>query len=114
MKIKTIATAVILSFAAIGAAQARTPRGDTDNQPFQGTYGQDQASASRAQVLAELEQARSAGLTGNNGDIDNAPFVAQQDSGVTRAQVAAAAVDHAGSSTDIAFGDIDNQPFQGA
>ncbi|CAM3440146.1 hypothetical protein BOSP111201_04940 [Bordetella sputigena] len=112
MKIKTIATAVILSFAAIGAAQAQTPRGDSDNQPFQGTYGQGQASVSRAQVLAELDQARSAGLTGN-ADIDNAPFAAQQDSGVTRAQVAAD-IDHANSSTDIAFGDIDNQPFQGA
>lgn len=113
MKVKTIATALILSFAAIGAAQARTPRGDSDNQPFQGTYGQDQASASRSQVLAELQQARAAGLTGNNGDIDNAPFTAQADTGVTRAQVAAN-VDHRNSATDIAFGDIDNQPFQGA
>ncbi|OZI61213.1 DUF4148 domain-containing protein [Bordetella genomosp. 11] len=112
MKIKTIATALILSFAAIGAAQAQTPRGDSDNQPFQGTYGQDQASASRSQVLADLAQARAAGLTGNS-DPDNAPFVAQQDSGVTRAQVAAG-VDHRSSATDIAFGDIDNQPFQGA
>lgn len=113
MKVKTIATAFVLSFAAIGAAQAQTPRGDSDNQPFQGVYGQDQASASRSQVLAELEQARAAGLTGNNGDIDNVPFAAQQDSGVTRAQVAAN-VDHRNSTTDIAFGDIDNQPFQGA
>jgi hypothetical protein len=113
MKAKTIATALILSFAAIGAAQAGTPRGDSDNQPFQGVYGQDTSSASRDQVAAELQQARAAGLAGNNGDIDNAPFTAQDDSAVTRAQVTAG-IDHADSATDIAFGDIDNQPFQGA
>jgi hypothetical protein len=112
MQVKTIATALILSFAAIGAAQAQTPRGDSDNQPFQGVYGQADGGASRAQVLAELQQARAAGLTGNNGDIDNAPFAAQNDSGVTRAQVVAK-IDHANTPTDIAFGDIDNQPFQG-
>lgn len=114
MKVKTIATALILSFAAIGAAQAgQTPRGDSDNQPFQGVYGQDQASASRDQVVAELQQARAAGLAGNNGDIDNAPFAAQNDSGVTRAQVASN-IGHANTATDIAFGDTDNQPFEGA
>ncbi|WP_157664437.1 DUF4148 domain-containing protein [Bordetella genomosp. 9] len=111
MQAKTIATALILSFAAIGAAQAGTPRGDTDNEPFQGVYGQNESSASRDQVLADLQQARAAGLTGN-GDIDNAPFAAAADSGVTRAQVAAEA-SQANSSTGIAFGDIDNQPFQG-
>jgi hypothetical protein len=115
MKAKTIATALILTFAAVGAAQAQTPRGDTDNEPFQGVYGQDShSSVTRDQVVAELQQARAAGLSGRNGDIDNAPFAAvNDDGGVTRAQVAAG-IDHADTATDIAFGDIDNQPFQGA
>ncbi|ARP84799.1 DUF4148 domain-containing protein [Bordetella genomosp. 9] len=107
MKAKTIVSALILSFAAIGAAQAATPRGDIDNTPFQGVYGQADDGASRAQVLAELQQARAAGLTGN-GDVDNAPFLAQADSGVSRAQV----VSNIGHD-DMAFGDLNNQPFQG-
>ncbi|ANN75735.1 DUF4148 domain-containing protein [Bordetella flabilis] len=111
MNAKNIATALILSFAAIGAAQAATPRGDSDNVPFQGVYGQADTGASRDQVIAELQQARAAGLTGN-ADIDNQPFVAQADSGVTRAQVAAG-IDQSNGGIDIAFGDIDNLPFQG-
>ncbi|ANN77430.1 DUF4148 domain-containing protein [Bordetella flabilis] len=111
MNAKTIASALILSFAAIGAAQAATPRGDSNNTPFQGVYGQADTGASRDQVIAELQQARVAGLTGN-ADIDNQPFVAQADSGVTRAQVASG-IDQSNGGVDIAFGDINNQPFQG-
>ncbi|AOB29392.1 hypothetical protein AKI39_01110 [Bordetella sp. H567] len=101
MKAKTIVSALILSFAAIGAAQAANS--EPNNVPFQGVYGQAANSVSRTQVLAELQQARTAGLTGN-ADIDNAPFTAQVDSGVSRAQIAL------GSD----FGDSNNQPFQGA
>jgi hypothetical protein len=111
MKTKSIATALILSFAAIGAAQAGTPRGDSDNVPFQGVYGQADAGLSRAQVVAELQQARAAGQTGNE-DIDNQPFVAQADTGVTRAQVASG-IDRSDNGHDLAFGDTDNLPFQG-
>ncbi|OZI21107.1 hypothetical protein CAL26_27100 [Bordetella genomosp. 9] len=106
MKTKTIVSALILSFAAIGAAQA-TPRGDSDNTPFQGVYGQQASSTSRDQVVAQLEQARAAGLTAN-ADSDNAPFTAQADV----ASVPAVA-QGGGVHGDIAFGDIDNQPFEG-
>ncbi len=109
MKAKTIVSALILSFAAIGAAQAANS--EPNNVPFQGVYGQAANSESRAQVLAELQQARAAGLTGN-ADIDNAPFTAQADSGVTRAQVVAD-IDSGNTATSIAFGDLNNQPFQG-
>jgi hypothetical protein len=112
MNAKSIATALVLSFAAIGAAQAGTPRGDSDNVPFQGVYGQADTGLSRDQVVAELQQARAAGQVGN-ADPDNQPFVAQADTGVTRAQVASG-IDHSDNNgADIAFGDIDNQPFQG-
>ncbi|OZI66183.1 DUF4148 domain-containing protein [Bordetella genomosp. 11] len=110
MQAKTIVSALILSFAAIGAAQAANS--EPDNVPFQGVYGQAANSVSRSQVLADLAQAREAGLTAN-ADSDNAPFVAQADSGVTRAQVAAG-IDHADTATSIAFGDTNNQPFEGA
>ncbi|ARP87836.1 DUF4148 domain-containing protein [Bordetella genomosp. 9] len=110
MQAKTIISAVVLSFAAIGAAQAANS--EPNNVPFQGVYGQADSGVSRDQVIAELQQARAAGLAGNNGDIDNVPFTAQADSGVTRAQVVAD-IDRGNTSTSIAFGDLNNQPFQG-
>ena len=108
MKIQTIVSSVALSLALVAGAQAGTPRGDTDNAPFQGVYGQaDGHAASRGQVTAELRQARAAGLTGNS-DVDNTPFTAQAEVPTVPATVAAGGV-HG----DVAFGDIDNQPFQG-
>ena len=101
MKAKTIVSALILSFAAIGAAQAANS--EPNNVPFQGVYGQAANSVSRSQVVADLQQARQAGLTGNS-ESNNVPFTAQPNSGVSRAQIAL------GSS----FGDSNNQPFEGA
>jgi len=106
---KTIATSLIISFALIGAAQAGTPRGDSDNVPFQGTYGQADSSTSRAQVQAELQQAKAEGLVAF-GDVDNVPFAAQADSTLTRAQVADEVAKTPGAT---AFGDLNNVPFQG-
>jgi hypothetical protein len=106
MKTKLIVASLISTFALIGAAQA-TPRGDTDNTPFQGVYSQNDSSVTRAQVVADLQAARANGVA-TFGDSDNAPFVAQADNGVSRAQVAAEI-----SQPAIAFGDSDNVPFQG-
>jgi len=106
---KTIATSLIISFALIGAAQAGTPRGDTDNVPIQGTICQAATSTSRAQVQAELQQAKTEGLVAF-GDVDNVPFAAQADSNVTRAQVADEVAKTPGAT---AFGDLNNVPFQG-
>jgi hypothetical protein len=66
MKAKTIATSLIFSFALIGAAQA-TPRGDTDNTPFQGVYSQNDSSANSSQAMADTS-------THQMGDSDNTPF----------------------------------------
>jgi hypothetical protein len=110
MKVQTLISSVAISFALVAGAHAGTPRGDSDNTPFQGVYGQnDSNTASRDQVVAELQQARAAGLTGNNGDIDNAPFTAQA-SGAPATPSQAEADSVHGS---VVFGDIDNQPFQG-
>ncbi|WP_179284234.1 DUF4148 domain-containing protein [Bordetella genomosp. 10] len=71
---KILASTVLVSLAMIaGAAQAATPVSDTDNLPFQGSYGQADEGVSRAQVQAELEQAKAAGID-MLGDIDNAAF----------------------------------------
>jgi hypothetical protein len=106
MKTKLITASLIASFALIGAAQA-TPRGDTDNTPFQGVYSQNDSSVTRAQVVADLQAARANGVA-TFGESDNAPFVAQADTGLTRAQVTAQITMPA-----IAFGDSNNVPFQG-
>jgi hypothetical protein len=106
---KTIATSLIVSFALIGAAQAGTPRGDSDNVPFQGSYNQVDSSTSRAQIQAELQQAKNEGLVAR-GDLNNVPFAAQADSSVSRAQVAA---DVSATPGATAFGDTNNVPFQG-
>jgi Tfp pilus assembly protein FimT len=106
MKTKLIAASIIASFALIGAAQA-SPNSEPDNTPFQGVYSQNDTGASRAQVVADLAQARTAGIA-TFGESDNAPFTAQADTGVTRAQVAAQIGD-----TSLAFGDTNNVPFQG-
>ncbi|WP_454690776.1 DUF4148 domain-containing protein [Achromobacter aloeverae] len=106
---KTIATSLIVSFALIGAAQAAGPVGSSiDTLPFQGVYGQADNSTSRAQVQAELQKARNEGLVANS-DVDNAPFTAQADSGVSRDEVAAQAAPQSGT----AISDLDNVPFQG-
>lgn len=110
MRTKTIATSLILSFALIGAAQAGTPRGDSDNTPFQGVYGQsDNSAASRAQIQAELQQANANGQVAF-GDTDNVPFQPQAEGQVSRVQLAQEANQSAGVN---AFGDSDNTPFQG-
>jgi uncharacterized protein with FMN-binding domain len=106
MNTKLITASLIASFALIGAAQA-SPNSEPDNTPFQGVYAQNDNGTSRAQVLAELQQARANGLTAL-GDSDNAPYLAQADNGLTRAQVAAQITMPA-----IAFGDSNNVPFQG-
>jgi hypothetical protein len=106
MNTKLITASLIASFALIGAAQA-SPNSEPDNTPFQGVYAQNDSGTSRAQVLADLQQAKAAGIVAF-GDSDNAPYLAQADSGVSRAQVAAEI-----SKPAIAFGDTNNVPFQG-
>jgi hypothetical protein len=103
---KLILSALISSFALIGAAQA-SPNSEPDNTPFQGVYAQNDSGVTRAQVLASLQQARANGVS-TFGDSNNAPFVAQADTGLTRAQVMAQITTPA-----IAFGDSNNVPFQG-
>lgn len=104
MQAKTLISAMILSLAAMGAAHAGNS--EPDNTPFQGRYGQAIDGNSRAQVAAELRQARAGGTIGNH-ETDNAPFAAQAGSPASPAQAAL------GPRGGYAFGDTNNQPFQG-
>jgi hypothetical protein len=112
MKTRNIATAIALTFAFAGGAYAAQPVYEPDNTPFQGVYGQDEANApTRAQVVAQLQQAKAAGVA-TFGEADDTPFAPVADDGVTRTQVAQEVRDAGGPA--IAFGDPDNEPFQGS
>jgi hypothetical protein len=105
MKAKIIVSALILSAAAIGTAQAQLA-------PFDGVYGKQYSNATREQVQQELQAARAAGQTGNE-DMDNQPFTAQVDSQTNQAAAPAMNDSHTSSLADDKFGDSDNQPFRG-
>jgi len=105
---KTIATALFVSASLLASgAYASTPA-DTPEGGSPATF--QTASVSRANVVADLHQARA------NGEIAYAeadtPFQSVAATGATRAQVAAAAA-QARANGQISFGDSDNQPFQG-
>jgi len=104
---KLLTSTLILSFAMIGAAHAATPRGDTNNEPFQGVYGQQSSTVTRAQVQAELREARANGLPAVS-ESNNMTFMSKPGTGVTRAQIAAEARETPGAT---AFGDPNNEPF---
>jgi hypothetical protein len=73
---KSIATALVIASALLtGAAQAAgSSVGDSDNTPFQGVYGQnDSQTVSRAQVQADLAQAKATGVY-TFGDSNNAVY----------------------------------------
>ncbi len=72
MKVLSGVIAVSLALIA-GGAQAASPVGDSDNVPFQGVYGQADEGVSRAQVQADLQQAKANGLS-VIGDEDNSAF----------------------------------------
>ncbi|OZI56862.1 DUF4148 domain-containing protein [Bordetella genomosp. 4] len=61
---KTITSALLVSMSLLSAgAYAASPNIEPNNVPFQGVYGQVDANApTRAQVMADLAQAKAAGL----------------------------------------------------
>jgi len=82
---KTLASALIVAASAI-AANAYAGNVEPNNVPFQGIYGQQDSSVTRAQVQAELAAAKAAGRV----QIGEATVLPQtQASNVTRAQVQA-------------------------
>ncbi|ARP85357.1 DUF4148 domain-containing protein [Bordetella genomosp. 9] len=106
MKARSIVSTLVLSLAAIGAAQAQTT-------PFQGVYGKTYSNVTREQVVEELRAARAAGLTGNQ-DPDNQPFTPQKATPAANANIAVQPSRDEQSLAQLKFGDIDNMPFQGS
>ncbi|CAM3488305.1 DUF4148 domain-containing protein [Bordetella sputigena] len=105
MKTRTIVSALILSAAAVGAAQAQTT-------PFQGVYGKQYSNVTRDQVMQELQAARAAGQMSNE-DMDNQPFKAQPASSASHISVATQGDRDPSGLGHVKFGDTDNVPFQG-
>jgi len=59
---KTLATALMLSLGLLSAGAQAAPNAEPNNLPYQGVYGQTDANApTRAQVQAELAQAKANG-----------------------------------------------------
>ncbi len=85
---KTFASTLIIAASLIGASAYAADNVEPNDTPFQGVYGQqDQNGATRAQVQAELQAAKSAGLV-TSGEAEQ-PAVVQSDSSLTRSQVQA-------------------------
>jgi len=105
---RTIASALFVSASLLASgAYASTPA-DTPEGGSPATF--QTSSVSRANVVADLHQARA------NGEIASAeadaPFQAVAASGATRAEVAAAAA-QARANGQASFGEANNRPFQG-
>ena len=62
---KTLATALMLSLAALSAGAYASQNIEPNNVPFQGVYGAPQSGKTRADVQAELAAAKAAGLVSN-------------------------------------------------
>ena len=104
---KTLTSALLVSMSLLSAgAFAASPNIEPNNVPFQGVYGQaDQNTPSRAQVAADLAQAKAAGLV-TFGESDEYPVAVASNTGKTRAQVAAELA-QAKANGEYSFGELD-------
>ena len=111
---KTLATALMLSLAALSAGAYASQNIEPNNVPFQGVYGTPYEGPTRDQVQAELAAAKAAGLV-TNVEPNNVPFqgvYGAPQSGKTRADVQAelAAAKAAGLVSNVEPNDM---PFAG-
>ena len=106
---KTLTSALLVSMSLLSAgAYAASPNIEPNNVPFQGAYGHVDANApTRAQVVAELAQAKAAGLV-TSGEEDYPPQVSAT-SGKTREQVRAELAE-AKATGQYTFGELDYPP----
>ncbi|AZS81309.1 MULTISPECIES: DUF4148 domain-containing protein [Achromobacter] len=88
---KTLATALMLSIAALSAGAYASENTEPNDVPFQGVYGTPYEGPTHAQVQTELVAAKAAGLV-SNVEPNDVPFqgvYGAPQSGKTRAQVQA-------------------------
>ncbi|HYG45136.1 MAG TPA: DUF4148 domain-containing protein [Bordetella sp.] len=107
---KTLATALLVSMGLLSAgAYAATPNIEPNNVPFQGVYGHvDSNAATRAQVQADLAQAKAAGLV-TFGEQDYPAVQVSTAAGKTRQQVRDELAD-AKANGQYTFGELDYPP----
>lgn len=107
---KTLATSLVLSMSLLSAgAYAASPNIEPNNVPFQGVYGQVDADApTRAQVQADLAQAKAAGLV-TYGEQDYPAVQVAAAAGKTREQVKAELA-QAKANGQYTFGELDYPP----
>jgi len=107
---KALTSALLVSMSLLSAgAYAASPNIEPNNVPFQGVYGQvDTNAPSRAQVAAELAQAKAAGQV-SFGDLDYPPAQATAVTGKTREQVRAELA-AAKANGQYTFGELDYPP----
>ncbi|MFU2050607.1 DUF4148 domain-containing protein [Bordetella hinzii] len=103
---KTLASAVLVSLAALSAGAQASQNIEPNNVPFQGVYSQNDSSATRAQVAADLQQAKADGQY-TFGELDYPPVQARAVS-LSRDQVKAELA-QAKASGQYSFGELDYQ-----
>ncbi|CAM4081584.1 DUF4148 domain-containing protein [Bordetella muralis] len=103
---KTLTSALLVSMSLLSAgAYAASPNIEPNNVPFQGVYGQVDANApTRAQVVADLAQAKAAGLV-TYGEQEY-PVAIANHSNKNRDQVVAELA-QAKANGEYSFGDLD-------
>lgn len=109
---KSLTSALLVSMTVLSAgAYAASPNIEPNNVPFQGVYGQTDANApTRAQVIAELAQAKAAGLV-TYGEEEYPVQQAATTSGKSRAQVVAELAE-AKANGQYTFGELDYPPVR--
>jgi len=103
---KTLTSALLVSMSLLSAgAYAASPNIEPNNVPFQGVYGQvDQNAPTRAQVVADLAQAKAAGLV-TYGE-EEYPVETASNSNKSRDQVVAELA-QAKANGEYSFGELD-------
>ncbi|MDQ8034208.1 hypothetical protein CEG14_17355 [Bordetella genomosp. 1] len=109
---KTLTSALFLSMAVLSTGALASQNIEPNNVPFQGVYGQvDASAASRDQVQAELAQSKANG-TYTFGESEAYPAVqADRGTAVTREQVRAELAQAKANGT-YTFGELDYPPVK--
>ena len=106
---KTLTSALFLSMAVMSTGALASQNIEPNNVPFQGVYGQvDANGATRAQVQADLAQAKANG-TYTFGENDYPPVQATSAASLSRDQVRAELAEAKANGT-YTFGELDYPP----
>lgn len=102
---KTLTSAVLVSLAVLSTGAFASQNIEPNDVPFQGVYSQSTSSVSRADVSADLQQAKAKGLY-TFGELDY-PAVQMSRQSLSRDQVKAELA-QAKASGQYSFGELDH------